>query len=180
MLIKINRERDGSITLDEGQVCSMEFLRPILNKYGRNAIAYIVWYADVDSDFYDMPHSTKEEMLATSCGLKESVYKSKEVKDACDLYEQAILNTPQGIFLASFKKKMYQIGQLLNTETVTMENLEDITKALKDNSTLPQKVSEIQKQYKDVESDIRKFLIKGSRSLTNRESKKLKEFLDNK
>jgi hypothetical protein len=183
MLIKIVRERNGDIVFDENMVCSIEFLRAVYDRYGKGAVAYIVWYADIDSPFYDIPHTSKTEMLAESCKLSKVVYENPMVVNAINKYEEFILETPQGAMLAGFKKQLLAIGKLLLKEKVDMENLDAITKALKENATLPQKVSEIQKQYQDTEKEIQKYLIKGGRKpqdLTRREKKAMDEFVENK
>jgi hypothetical protein len=115
--------------------------------------------------------------------LSKVVYENPMVVNAINKYEEFILETPQGAMLAGFKKQLLAIGKLLLKEKVDMDNLDAITKALKENATLPQKVSEIQKQYQDTEKEIQKYLIKGGRKpqdLTRREKKAMDEFVENK
>jgi hypothetical protein len=180
MLVKITRERNGNISFDENLVCSIEFLRVIFEKFGKGAVAYVAWSADVDSEFYDLPTEIKEEQLSASCGIEKKIIVNTTIISAIEQYKKFCLNSPSGSFLSGYKKKLLEFGRLFNNEILTLENAETMSKIMKENATLADKINAIQKQYRDNEKEIQRFMIKGDRKPTPRENRQLSEHIKEK
>ena len=102
MLIKLTREKSGNILFDENLVCQIEFLRVVFDKYGKSAVAYVIWYADIDSIFNDLPDQLKEEQIGTSCGLDKKVIKSKEIEYAIFEYDKFCKSKASGVVVYDF------------------------------------------------------------------------------
>lgn len=180
MLVKITRERNGNISFDDNLVCSIEFLRKIYDKYGKGAVAFVAWSADVDSEFYDLPNEIRTEQLLASCGITKKIVDTAELQAAVLEYSKFCLNTPSGSYLSGYKKKLLEFGKLLNDNPLNLENAETISKIMKENANLNEKIQAIQKQYRDTEKEIQRFMIKGDRKPTPREQRQLSEHIKEK
>jgi hypothetical protein len=176
MLIKLTREKSGNILFDENLVCQIEFLRVVFDKYGKSAVAYVIWYADIDSIFNDLPDQLKEEQIGTSCGLDKKVIKSKEIEYAIFEYDKFCKSKASGVFLDGYRTQMRNIGNFLKTQHIDLDTIEKVSKTLKDNADLIDRVSALEDTYREDEAELSKLLIVGGRKPTIREKKMMEEY----
>ena len=180
MLVKITRERNGNISFDDNLVCSIEFLRKIYDKYGKGAVAFVAWSADIDSEFHFLPKEIQIELLLSSCSITKKIIEQKEFEIAIKEYNTFCINTPEGSLLSGLKKQEKEIGDFLNNTTYNAENADIISKTIEKHYNLHDKIQAVQKQYRDKEKEIQRFMIKGDRKPTPREQRQLSEHIKDK
>lgn len=166
MLIPITITPKGEITFDENLVCSNAAMRNIFNKYGRSGVAYVVFYADIESPYYDLNNEElKITTISYAVGLDVKKATQQDIKDACKELEEVILSTTVGIYLKGFQTKMQQFGKSMIYDELTDENRSDWIEDMKKGGGLNKVLDDIKQQYRNTQDEVRsKFKLKGGKT----------------
>ena len=180
MLVKPTKEKNGDISFNENLVNSIEFLRQIHVKFGKGAVAYVAWSADIDSDFYGLPKDFIDEQLMATCSIDKKIIESPIIISAIKEYKDFCLNTPEGIFLSGLIFQQVEIGAFMSKTKYTEETADIITKTIDKNYDLMTKIQSVRKTYQQREQELVRFMMSKDRKPTQREKRQMEEFIKNK
>jgi hypothetical protein len=156
MIINITTLPDGKVSFDENLVCANPTLRSILNKYGKCGVAYVAYYADISSMYYNVrPEPFKANLIARSVLFDEKKTQNEDIVNACAEFEQYILSTTEGKYLEGFQKKVSELAEDMKSERIEPDTRKNWFDIITSGAKVPKELEAVKLQYREIEETVR-------------------------